>query len=149
MLTEPNHPGVPKNFLRPCVLLLLREDSAHGYALLERLRAFGFGNSDPGGLYRALRALETDGLVRSDWERSGEGPDRRTYEITRAGMEVLHERAKGLLDSRNKIDHFLSRYEEFVALRPGRGTAAAKSKGEPGPVEDAASGEAEAVPARG
>src|SRR3954465_8303132 len=78
---------VPKNFLRPCILLLLREQPAHGYELLERLRAFGFSGTDPGGLYRALRALETDGLVHSAWEASTLGPERRIYEITRAGKE--------------------------------------------------------------
>jgi len=28
---------LPKNFLRPCLLLLLRERPAHGYELRERL----------------------------------------------------------------------------------------------------------------
>ena len=55
---------LPRNFLRPCLLLLLREQPAHGYELLERLRTFGFAR-DPGGLYRALRGLEQDGFVRS------------------------------------------------------------------------------------
>ncbi|MCA1680840.1 MAG: helix-turn-helix transcriptional regulator, partial [Actinobacteria bacterium] len=53
--TDPTQPALPKNFLRPCLLLLLREAPAHGYELLDRLRAFGFEGSDPGGLYRALR----------------------------------------------------------------------------------------------
>ncbi len=35
--TEPTATALPKNFLRPCVLLLLREQPAHGYDLLERL----------------------------------------------------------------------------------------------------------------
>ena len=48
--TEPGLPALPKNFLRPCLLLLLREQAAHGYQLLDRLRAFGFEGSDPGGL---------------------------------------------------------------------------------------------------
>ena len=78
---------LPRNFLRPCILLLLRESPAHGYDLLERAKAFGFTGSDPGGLYRALRALEAEGLVRSAWEPSPEGPDRRIYEITREGAE--------------------------------------------------------------
>ena len=51
---------LPKNFLRPCLLLLLREQPAHGYELLERLRPLGFGRDDPGGLYRALRSLEPE-----------------------------------------------------------------------------------------
>jgi poly-beta-hydroxybutyrate-responsive repressor len=108
---------LPKNFLRPCLLLLLREQPAHGYELLERLRAFGFEGSDPGGLYRALRKLEKEGFVHSAWEPSGTGPHRRIYEITRAGMEELHRRAKGLAHARGTLDAFLGRYEEFVALR--------------------------------
>ena len=107
---------LPKNFLRPCLLLLLREQPAHGYELLERLRALGFDRDDPGRLYRALRALEGEGLVRSSWERSDSGPDRRTYELTRPGMEHLHEQAAGLEATRALLDLFLSRYAEFVAL---------------------------------
>jgi poly-beta-hydroxybutyrate-responsive repressor len=107
---------LPKNFLRPCLLLLLREHPAHGYDLLERLRPLGFGRDDPGRLYRALRALEADGLVRSVWEKSTSGPDRRMYELTRAGMETLHSSAKDLKETSEVLDGFLSRYSEFVAL---------------------------------
>jgi PadR family transcriptional regulator, regulatory protein PadR len=110
-------PTLPRNFLRPCILLLLREDPAHGYDLLERLRGFGFVESDPGGLYRALRKLEDEGLVRSAWEPSTSGPDRRRYELTRAGMETLHEHAGALAATAETLESFLSRYEEFVALR--------------------------------
>lgn len=106
----------PRNFLRPCILLLLRESPAHGYDLLERAQAFGFTRSDPGGLYRALRALEREGLVRSAWEPSPQGPDRRIYEITRAGAEYLHEVAQALRGTADILERYLSRYEEFVAL---------------------------------
>ena len=109
-------PTLPKNFLRPCVLLLLLEHPAHGYDLLERLVALGFSRDDPGGLYRALRALEGDGLVRSSWEPSTAGPDRRTYQLTRAGREELHEHAHALTQTREILDGFLSRYAEFVTL---------------------------------
>jgi len=113
MSTEP---VLPKNFVRPALLLLLREQPAHGYELLERLRTLGFAGDDPGRLYRALRALERDRLVRSSWEPSASGPDRRTYELTRAGMEELHRLATGLVAGREVVDRFLSRYGEFVAL---------------------------------
>jgi poly-beta-hydroxybutyrate-responsive repressor len=118
---------LPKNFLRPCLLLLLREHPAHGYDLLERLRPLGFSREDPGRLYRALRGLESDGLVRSVWEKSTTGPDRRMYELTRAGMEVLHESAKALITTDKILDVFLSRYSEFVALEPGKRTRARRS----------------------
>jgi poly-beta-hydroxybutyrate-responsive repressor len=106
----------PRNFLRPCLLLLLREQPAHGYELLERLRRLGFTRDDPGGLYRALRALERDRLVSSGWESSAAGPDRRIYELTRAGMEELHRRAKELARMHKTLQIFLSRYGEFVTL---------------------------------
>lgn len=109
--------SLPRNFVRPCVLLLLREQSAHGYDLLERLRAFGFSASDPGRLYRALRGLEAEGLVRSAWEPSGNGPNRRIYELTRDGMEELHFHAQGLASTGASLERFLTRYEEFVSLR--------------------------------
>lgn len=126
MTLDPILPTLPKNFLRPCLLLLLREQPAHGYELLERLRPFGFEGSDPGGLYRALRKLEGEGLVRSAWEASSFGPARRIYEITRAGMEELHDRAKGLAEARATLDTFLGRYEEFVALRPAEAPSPAQ-----------------------
>ncbi len=108
-------------------MLLLREQEAHGYDLLERLRPLGFSREDPGRLYRALRALETDGLVRSVWEKSNSGPDRRMYELTRAGMETLHESAQALSETDEILGVFLSRYSEFVALRPGRRTRARRT----------------------
>jgi poly-beta-hydroxybutyrate-responsive repressor len=119
---------VPKNFLRPCVLLLLREQPAHGYDLLERLRVLGFSRSDPGRLYRALRAMETDGLVRSAWEPSDSGPDRRIYELTRPGMEALHDAAQSLLQTNVILGVFLSRYAEFVAIEQKGWAEAARER---------------------
>lgn len=115
-MSTPDPGWLPRNFLRPCILLLLREAPAHGYDLLERARAFGFTRSDPGGLYRALRALEDEGLVRSAWEPSPQGPDRRIYEITREGAERLHDAARGIDSTVEVLERFVSRYEEFVAL---------------------------------
>ncbi len=109
-------PTLPKNFIRPSLLLLLRESPAHGYQLLERLDSFGLAPSDPGGLYRALRALEAEGLVRSAWEPSSTGPRRRIYQLRRAGMEELHRQAKSIATTTEALEVFLSRYEEFVAL---------------------------------
>src|ERR671936_905368 len=69
--------SLPRNYMRSCILLLLREEPAHGYDLLQRLRPLGFERDDPGRLYRALRWLEGEKLVRSTWEPSETGPDRR------------------------------------------------------------------------
>jgi PadR family transcriptional regulator PadR len=124
---EPTLTALPRNFLRPCVLLLLREEPAHGYDLIERLQPFGFLRDDPGRLYRTLRTLEGEDLVRSAWEPSAGGPDRRRYEVTRKGLKELHKTARDLDELRKILDAFLARYEEFVALSPKRERAAQRA----------------------
>ncbi len=110
-------PAVPRDFLRACVLLLLRERRAHGYDLLDQLASLGFARSDPGRLYRTLRALEAEECVYSAWEGSKVGPDRRIYTLTRTGAEELHRRAQGLVGAAELMRDFLARYGEWVALR--------------------------------
>lgn len=100
----------PRQFLRPCLLLLLRENEAHGYDLLERLREFGL-ERDAGGLYRTLRLMEHEGLVESEWEASDSGPDRRRYRLTRAGGSQLASWAAALEATRRALDGFLQRVE--------------------------------------
>lgn len=107
---------LPKNFLRPCLLLLLHEAPAHGYELRERLRPLGFNRDDPGRLYRALRALEGANLVRSAWQSSAGGPDRRTYELTSAGEERLREAAAELQAMHAILDTFLNRCADDPAV---------------------------------
>ncbi|MDE0805904.1 MAG: PadR family transcriptional regulator, partial [Acidimicrobiales bacterium] len=65
------------------------EGSSHGYELLEAIQTLGMTTAEAGGLYRSLRSMDEDGLVRSWWEPSESGPARRTYEITRAGSRAL------------------------------------------------------------
>lgn len=105
--------GLPKNFIRPCLLLLLSEQSSHGYDLIERLGGLGLGTIDPGGLYRALRAMEQEGLVVSRWEPSELGPSRRTYRTTDEGREWLHAWAGTLRETAKVIRGFVNRYESL------------------------------------
>ena len=111
-LDEPQG-ALPRNFLRPCLLLLLEEGQSHGYDLLVRLADFGL-KVDPGGLYRVLRALEREGLVVSRWETSGSGPARRTYAPTPEGESWLRLWGGTLRESRRILDRFLTRYETAV-----------------------------------
>ena len=105
--------GQPKNILRAWLLLLLNESPAHGYDLVERLEGVGVGR-DAGSLYRALRGLEHEGLVRSAWEASLIGPDRRCYVVTDAGRERLRAWV-GILESvQSSVAAFLDRCRSAV-----------------------------------
>jgi PadR family transcriptional regulator, regulatory protein PadR len=105
----------PRNFLQPCLLLLLMEQPDHGYELAARLRPMHDGEGDPGSVYRALRGLERQGLVRSEWNPSDVGPARRTYYITDDGVASLDDLADGLRTTRAAVQVFLERYARLVA----------------------------------
>ena len=105
----------PRNFLQPCLLLLLREQSDHGYELASRLRPMHDGDGDSGGVYRALRGLERQGLVRSEWLTSDVGPARRTYHITPDGLACLELQVRGLEHIHDVLHLFLERYARVAA----------------------------------
>ncbi|MFP5219813.1 MAG: helix-turn-helix transcriptional regulator [Actinomycetes bacterium] len=106
--------GLPRNYLRPCLLLLLAEGTSHGYELLDQLPALGMDRVDPGGLYRCLRAMDEEGLVRSTWEPSTSGPARRTYELTNEGREWLHVVAGSLAELSRSLATYRRRYQRAV-----------------------------------
>jgi PadR family transcriptional regulator, regulatory protein PadR len=114
-MVRPGHWGVRarvERFSEPALLLMLRERPAHGYELLDALPLLtGETRVDMGNLYRVLRALEEDGLVRSEWQADAPGPAKRTYELTSEGRRLLDEWATALRRSRERIDFFLDRYE--------------------------------------
>lgn len=103
--------GLPRNYLRPCLLLLLAEGTSHGYELLDQVGALGLDRVDPGGLYRCLRAMDEEGLVRSAWEPSATGPARRTYQLTEEGWEWLHVLTGSLAEVSRTLDRFQHRYQ--------------------------------------
>ncbi|MDQ1391447.1 MAG: hypothetical protein QOF30_424 [Acidimicrobiaceae bacterium] len=107
--------GLPRNYLRACLLLLIGERPAHGYDLHEQISHVGLANVDPGGLYRALRVMEQDGLVESWWGQSSAGPARRTYKLTDEGLDWLHVWAGVLRESHSYLSLYLQRYDKAVA----------------------------------
>lgn len=99
----------PKNFLQACLLLFLHEHPGHGYALIERLEDIGAG-SDRAVVYRTLRVLEREGLVKSTWEESDAGPARRTYALTASGERMLAAWAATFGRSARMLDAYLERF---------------------------------------
>lgn len=106
--------GLPRNYLRASLLLLIGEAPAHGYDLLDHIGQLGLRSVDPGGLYRTLRVMEDDGLVTSWWEHSVAGPARRTYALTHEGVEWLHAWAGALRESHRYLSAYLGRYDRIT-----------------------------------
>ena len=118
----------PRNFLQPCLLLLLRERADHGYDLANRLRDMHVAEGDPGTVYRALRGLERQGLVRSTWQTSDAGPARRTYRLTAEGLADLARQAALLEETHRTLHLFRTRYERLMEMN-GNGNGHSRTNG--------------------
>ncbi|MHB0856362.1 MAG: PadR family transcriptional regulator [Anaerolineae bacterium] len=104
--------GSVRGFLQSRVVLLLLQKPAHGYELIERLaKNADMPGADPGLLYRTLRQLENEGLLRSIWDTKGQGPARRLYEVTPEGVDFLHAWATRVKHIRQRLGEFLTQYE--------------------------------------
>ena len=101
-----------ERFVEPSVLLLVRDrPGVHGYELLEQLsERFPGSRPDMGNLYRLLRSLEDEGVVRSQWDADAPGPARRRYWLTEEGERLLDAWAAALGRARERIDEFLGRH---------------------------------------
>ena len=102
----------PRNWLVPVALAMLREESSHGYVLIERIAEFGFERINPGTLYRVLRKMENEGLCETTWETSSGGAACRVYSVTDAGEGYLEDWAEGCKKYQLVLDSF------FLARAP-------------------------------
>lgn len=119
------HGGRVRGFIQPRLLLQLSKKPAHGYELMGALaEEDDHPAPDPGTLYRTLRQLEEEGLVRSTWDTGGAGPARRVYELTDQGLEYLHAWAVNIRRTKAGLERFLAEYEGQF----GQATATTKSE---------------------
>ena len=107
----PSRPGATPEYVEACLLLVLGERPGYGYELKAELAELGVEVTDRGRLYRALRAMETAGLVSSDWDTASAGPARRTYRLTAEGHGRLRAHALGVRGQRRYLSRFLTRFE--------------------------------------
>jgi len=84
-----------KGHLDSLILAVLAAEPAHGYAILQELKARSGGAFDlpEGTIYPALHRLERGGLLTSGWS-SAAGRKRRVYRLTRRGRAKLETRRR-------------------------------------------------------
>jgi poly-beta-hydroxybutyrate-responsive repressor len=103
-------------FLQPCLLLLLAQKSSHGYELIEAVSQFGFedGAPDPASVYKHLRKMEEDGLVKSAWDTRKSGAARRSYQVTQEGKDYLRAWSVVIQKNKTALERFLLLYEQIA-----------------------------------
>lgn len=78
-----------RGVLAYCVLAVLRRGPAYGFDLVRSLAAHEGLATSEGTIYPLLNRLHRDGLLRSTWTPSADGPPRRYYHLTAAGRRAL------------------------------------------------------------
>lgn len=101
-------------FLRPAILLLLKQDPSHGYTLIEDLRREDLidADLDAAVVYRYMREMEDDGLLASNWDTTGGGVPRRVYRLTPAGEEFARGCLVNLERTRRRLGRIFRLYRE-------------------------------------
>ena len=78
--------------LRHLILGLLRQGGAkHGYAVMKEIRDRAGLQVSIGNVYRELKRLEAEGLIRSVTNATGEDPRRAPFESTTGGKSVFDD----------------------------------------------------------
>ena len=109
---------VPRDFLTPWLLLFLRNWNMHGYQLMQMMTISGLAAFDPATVYRALRRLEEEGLITSDWQTGDSGPAKRVYSITETGENFLQTCTSALKQYQGILDRFFALYTEAKSPPP-------------------------------
>lgn len=108
--------GWAPQVLETALLVLLKQQPRHGYALVGPIEELGVEVGDITRLYRALRNLESEGVVASKWdtEARGKGPARKVYALTRQGNRYLRQRIKTLRANTDVMTRIDRHYSEMV-----------------------------------
>lgn len=110
-VAQPPVRRLDRALLRPWVLLLLRTQPAHGYAVAQRLVELGLPRPDGPSLYRLLKDLEKDGLLHSKAAPPSGGPQRQVYRVTAKGTRQLRRDAEAIKTLASDLRCFAREYE--------------------------------------
>jgi PadR family transcriptional regulator PadR len=80
-----------KGILELAVMGVLYNERHYGYSLIRVLSENSSISLKEGTIYPILGRLDRDGLVRSEWVESDQGPPRKYYELTRSGRQLFDE----------------------------------------------------------
>jgi len=80
-----------KGILELAVMGVLYHERHYGYSLVKVLSEAGSIELKEGTVYPILGRLDREGMVRSEWVESDQGPPRKYYALTAAGRQMFDE----------------------------------------------------------
>jgi poly-beta-hydroxybutyrate-responsive repressor len=103
--------GLSGRYIQPCLLLVLSQKDSYGYELIGEVARLG-ATPDASAVYRTLRKMEGERLLKSEWITEGTGPAKRFYKITPEGEDLLHSWVVVLRGNKERLEHFLDEYSK-------------------------------------
>ena len=85
-----------KGILELAVMGVLYHERHYGYSLVRVLAETGSISLKEGTIYPILARLGRDGLVRSEWVESDQGPPRKYYGLTSSGRQLFDDLRQGV-----------------------------------------------------
>jgi len=109
------YPG--RAFIETLILWIIHRQPLHGYEVRKRIEQVTKGSyiPKPGAIYTILRRMEKKGLLTSQWKERVGKRDRRVYNITEKGENLLKNRLK-TMKKRMKLLELMVSYYDSVFL---------------------------------
>ncbi len=110
--------GRQERYIQASILLGLYSSPSYGYELINTMQSYGFieGAAPPGMIYRHLRQMEKDNMVKSEWETKDAGAAKRIYTISNEGKEVLQLWIQLMEGKKLKLNNFIQMYQDLKSL---------------------------------
>lgn len=102
--------GKPGRHAPAFILLVLALGPNHGLGILAKMDEIVAGHRlDTAVIYRVLKKLEGEGLIRHEWVNSDIGPKKKVFYITSAGK-------KELAHFKGSIEKTIERLQTFIEV---------------------------------
>lgn len=80
-----------RGVIEGAILKIISTSETYGYEIYQKLKEYGFSEFAEGSLYPILLRLERNSFIVANKKRSPLGPERKYYNLTLKGEELLSE----------------------------------------------------------
>ena len=101
-----------KGTLEGCILAVIRKKPTYGYEIAQQLAAYGFGRIAEGTIYPLLKRLTNEHYFETYLRESSEGPPRKYYHLTAAGILYRDSLEAEWLRFSQQVNVFLKEHQE-------------------------------------
>lgn len=108
------YPG--RGFIETLILWIIHKHSLHGYGVKKEIIDLPISyEPKPGAIYTILRRMEKKELLTSTWEERPEKKDRRVYQLTEEGRQLLATRLEVMQTRLKLLKQMITYYDKNIA----------------------------------